>query len=316
MHRRLALAIAFSLFVLTGPVASQAQRDAAVEVHYTKDRLTQEHMEELVASAMALVRGKDLAGARREFDRLMASAVGRYGGRSIEVADLLTAFGVLVYEDGRISENDETKRASIPYLRRAVDAYRFAFGSQHPEVAVALHSLADVEIELDPENPPAAAEAALEEAYAIRLRALGPTNAETLDVLLRLANIRSVPNRTQGDPARIGAAEAAFREGLSIARSSSRAAVEQDPVSWLFGIARLYARHHQMAPALAAVAEALREPNGEDQCYNFSYALGRLGAWLIEHGLGPEADALEQSYPYDSYQECPDPGEVDPPDIA
>lgn len=317
MLRRLAFALALSLLAVAGPVASQAPPEVtAGEVHYTKDRLTQEHMEELVAPAMALVRAGDLAAGRREFDRLMVAAMRRYGRGSVEVADLLTAFGVLVYDDGRNAENDETRRASIPYLRRSVAAYRAAFGPRHPEVAVALHSLADVEIELDPDNPPASAEALLEEAYAIRLRALGPTNAETLDVRLRLAGIRSVPSRTRGDPGRIAAAVAAFREGLSLARTSSRAAVEQDPVTWIFGIARLYARHHRMEPALAAVAEALREPNGADQCYNFSFALGRLGAWLIEHGYAAEADELERAYPFGRYDDCPEPSEPDRPSIA
>jgi hypothetical protein len=75
-------------------------------------------------------------------------------------------------------------------LFTTVALYRGAFGPASPEVAVALHTFADVELKLHDERVTPAARAALEEAIRIRRAALGPDNPETLAAEERLGGIR------------------------------------------------------------------------------------------------------------------------------
>lgn len=154
----------------------------------TKDRLTPEAMERLVEQPMETVREHGLAPGEAEFGRLRETAQARFGINSVEVADLLTAFGVELYKEWSATDDRALLQASRGYLQSAISGYRAAFGPDHPEVAVALHSFADVDIELHGGRSPAA-EAALGEALRIRRAALGPRNHETRATEMRLASL-------------------------------------------------------------------------------------------------------------------------------
>jgi len=173
---------------------------------------------------LSIVQSRGLAAGKADFERRLAAARARHGAQSVEVADLLTSFGVGLYNIASSTDDRQLKAESIHYLEAAIAAYRAAFGDAHPEVALALNSYADAQIALNRENPPPSAETALEEAYRIRLRALGPTNFETLANLRYLAMLRSRASWTRGEPARIEAAAALFLE--LIARSPAHAQPE------------------------------------------------------------------------------------------
>jgi hypothetical protein len=146
-------------------------------------------MEQLVAGPMSILRKSGLTLAQKDFDSLLAATVQLHGKDSVEQADLLMSFGVELYLESFEKDDSSIAKASIDYLRRAIPAYRVAFGSRHPEVAVALNSYADA-LKVDGDATRADAVAALEEAYAIRLEALGADNQETRATANDLAALR------------------------------------------------------------------------------------------------------------------------------
>lgn len=156
----------------------------------TKDRLTSEAMEQMVAGPMAVVRKDGLASGRARFEQLLAAKEARYGRDSVQVADLITAFGVELYLDEMTTEDPAELQASRDYLRDAIPRYRKAFGPNSPEVAVALHSFADADISLHGKRLTPEAEAALREALRIRRAALGPDDRETRATEDRLARAK------------------------------------------------------------------------------------------------------------------------------
>jgi|GEM_PF-2148717 len=309
MNRWVILTAAISIFAATetiGNFAARAQPDGASEPRYTKDRLSEARMAELVAGPMALVRNGSGDAAERAFEDIVQAAARRHGNGSVDVADRLTAFGVLLYTEGLRSPDDELRRRSLPYLQRAVQAYRAAFGPSHPEVALALNSYADVHTALNPDDPPPAAEAALEEAYNIRVSSLGHANHETLSSLLRLAELRSLPSRTRGDPAKIAAAAAMFRGGILHLRSGSGQSRDERPATWYFGLARLYARHRQLSNALGIVEEAERDLQGDAHCVALVTAAMEFAELLADEGYEEQAQALRMRYPFERLLDCPD----------
>jgi len=206
MIRLLVIAAAVGALI-TAVVLGTLWRDTRTAIPESQDRLTNDDMAVLVLAPLRLIEAGDVAGGQRLFERSVAIAEARHGPNSLEAADLLMSFGAMLNQlDG---EQVPRKTALAGgYLRRAGPAYRAALGPDHPEVATALNTYADI-LRLDtPDDPPAEAERALNEAYRIRLASRGPHHAETLWTLLYLADIHGAPSRTRGDPARIAAAHA------------------------------------------------------------------------------------------------------------
>lgn len=309
---RLLLIFAYLACIGVGPSMNagvRAQADAPVR-HETKDRLSTERMEALVAGPMARVRAGDVAGGQRAFETLLDDTSRRHGTGSAEAGDLLMSFGVMVYTEGLIpstgSEADNRLRASsLPYLRRSVEAYRRAFGPDHPLVAVALHSLGQALADLAPDDPPAEAEASLEEAYRIRLAALGATNPETLAALANVADIRGLPGRTGRDRARVAAVAVLYRQGLAQARRPMGAFPEEQPRFWYARLARLYVRNGQAAASLQVVTEAERA-SGAWACVDMSLLVAEIANLLEQEGFATEAQALGRRDHFDRAMECLD----------
>lgn len=214
----------------------------------TKNRLTQERMDELVAGPMSIVERRGLPAGRAAFERLLARTRAARGARSVEAADLLTSFGIGLYNLGLGTGDRRMQEESLPYLEAAIPAYRAAFGAAHPEVALALNSYADAQSELNAENPPQSADAALEEAYRIRLNAFGPSNAETLASLRYLARLRGLPSRTRGDRARIDAVAALYRRLIATSPNDPQMGYLSAPYART-ALARMYAGNGMDAEA-------------------------------------------------------------------
>jgi tetratricopeptide (TPR) repeat protein len=273
----------------------------------TKNRLSFERMERMVSVPLAIIRRGDVAGGERSFEALHRNVVRRHGATSVEAADLLMAFGAVIHTDGRYGSESTAPNAalqarSLLYVRRAVAAYRATFGPDHPEVALALHSLADIVTELSPDDPSAEADAAFEEALRIRRAALGPSNAETLAALGRLADVRSLPSRTRRDPARIAAAAALYREALSQAQRAPGPFPEQQPTRWYIRLIRLYARNGQAAAALATFAEAAEG----QQCMATHFMALEAAELLGEGGHDSEAQTLRERFTNERLAQCPE----------
>lgn len=165
----------------------------------TKDRLSTDAMDVLAAAPMTVLKTSGLAAAQKAFDQLLSKTRQEKGAGSIEEADLQTSFGVALYMRGLDEDAVDLKRASLPYLERAVASYRSAFGTRDPEVAVALNSYADAMLGIRDEALQPKAKAALEEAVAIRKERLGQDNPETKSATEDLARVGAPPD--DADPA-------------------------------------------------------------------------------------------------------------------
>ena len=273
MNRKL-LTICGALWLGLAPAVATAQTALAaptIPIVQTSDRLSQQRMDALVSRPLAIVRLQGLPAGRAAFARRLATARTAHGARSTEVADLLTSFGVALYSLGLESGDRALQEASIPYLDAAIPAYRTAFGNAHPEVAVALNAYADAQSALHEEDPPQSAEAALEEAYRIRLSAFGPTNVETLASLRYLARIKGLPSRIHGNHVRMAAVVDLYR--LLIANSPS------DPRMGYFtapygraALAGMYARNGMVAEAREQLRLAIEQTQGWDEADQCTFA--------------------------------------------
>jgi tetratricopeptide (TPR) repeat protein len=233
------------------PLAVMASTNASRPVVDTRDRLTPEHMRELVAAPLAKIGRGDVEGGKRDFERLLDERRHHFGADSLQIADTLGAFGVLLYSDNISGSDDRLRRMAVPYLARAVAGYKAAEGPLHPDVAVALNDLADVLRRLDPDTPPLEADAALAEACGIRLASLGPYNAETIANLAYLGEVEGLPSRTGGDPAKVDKAAALFQQAIE-AVAKGRTAKPED-LAWIrMALARMYLLNNRLREALQA----------------------------------------------------------------
>lgn len=144
-------------------------------------------MKSLVAGPMAALRKGRTAAAFAEIDAIRARKAATEPDDPFAVADIDEAFGVLLFLEG--DGDDRLQRASVPFLKRAISEYRDRLGATHPEVAVALHSYADVLASLDPRTNAREAHAAYCEAFRIRRQILGAKHAETGAALAALARL-------------------------------------------------------------------------------------------------------------------------------
>jgi hypothetical protein len=167
----------------------------------TKDRFPPEAMARMVEGPMSAVRERGLAQGDAAFERLVSGEKARDGSNRVRIADLHMAYGVELYMEWSAKNDIALLEASRDRIRASIPLYRAAFGPAHPEVALALNSFADVEIDLNGDESPAG-KAALREALRIRRATLGAENAETLATEARLESLnpRRLGARGSADP--------------------------------------------------------------------------------------------------------------------
>lgn len=256
MIRLIVMSVA-TVILVAALVLGALWRDVPFAVPTPEDRLSHDKMSRLVEQPIGQVRGGDIEGGRRTFERMLGATRARHGPNAIEVADLLTAFGVLLYQQDK--EGVPGAQALAPgYLHRAIPVYRAALGPNHPEVAIALNSYADVLRLAHPENPPLEAERALVEAYRIRLSSRGPSHAETLWSILYLTDIRGLPSRTEGSAARLRAVLDELDRAIRLSQSSDPENRERIAVAAELRRAIILARHGRPATAMRAYSVAAR----------------------------------------------------------
>ena len=192
-------AVALLMYIMTvlGDVVRPAPAPPPPE---TKDRLPPDRMEALVSAPMALVRQGRLEAADAVFRAQRARAAAADPSRRQE-ADLLTAYGILLYTEGmKEREDDVLQEAAIPWLREAVKAARTGWGPVHPETALALQDLGDALSRAGVTKIPAEAEQALAEAYSIRRQTLGPEDRETQASWKALTRVREARLKARSRP--------------------------------------------------------------------------------------------------------------------
>jgi len=253
--------------VLAGAIAVTG-RYADVPPSYEQGRAARERSQReararLVAGPMAAMERNDPAAASRLFEADLAKARDK-GGRA--AAELLDAYGDALRD--RDMNGDRTG-AAIPYLKRAVEAYR-AVAPGSPELALALCGYGFGLYDLDETHPPPEAMAALHEALQIRERTLGRRNADTAMLYIYIGRLEGLPALTRGDPKRIEAAAAMIRTGIALLPGAPNSEPYQSPESRM-ELAKLYALNGDTPRAFAAARE-----------------------YGVDHAKDPYRDRLEQ----------------------
>lgn len=277
-HLRFLLAIA--LAAAAAPVV-HAVAPAAEGPVYTKDRVSAEQMEAMVAGPLAQAEAGRLEAAQQAFEALLARSSDK------DKPDLLTSFGVGLYKLAlgfEEDKDDRIRRASLPYLERAIPATAARFGAGHPETALALTTYADAMRELSPDNPPRQVDELYQHAYDIRRHTLGPNNAETLYTLLRLAQMKGHPSRTAGDPAKIVEAAGLFDQVIKGRQANPDQPDYEPPEEARYSLIEMYVRNGQVDQALATAraGDAIVRA-GEPHCpigphhWALSFALAEAG---------------------------------------
>lgn len=266
----------------------------------TKDRMSNEDMRALVRRPVDEILSGEVARGERDFEALLQARSRDTGPASVEVADTITAMGVTLYSDARDQNNDAMKRKSVAYLARAITAARAAFGPDHPEVALALNDYADVERKIDHADPPPDVESSLEEAYRIRLAALGPWNAETGATLAYLGQVKGLPSRTKGDAGKVAQAAALLSRAIEIA-NHNLVSKPGDPAWMYLSLAYLYVANHSLPRALSnfSKSEALYNRLADtDESARSDLIEGAAVFWsmLLEQGYKQDAEALRKRY--------------------
>lgn len=284
--------VALSMFAIS--MGSMVVASAEAPPMETKDRLSPDELEQLVALPMAAIQEDGLQAGKQAFDKLLTATKERHGDNSVEVADLLTAFGVQLYTAGSIDEDVRLKRSSLEYLKAAVPIYRSVFGAEHPEVAVALHSYANAELGVHKDEPPQSAARALEEVYRIRSKTFGLSNAETRAIRLELAALEGHPSHVKRDPSSIQRSAQLFEELIKESPLDPAARDTSAPGIRL-ALARMYAKNGLVREAMQNVEGAEQQMQSwpqEQRCVAIQSALLQLQTDLRDYGHGPEAESL------------------------
>lgn len=238
--------------------------------------------DQMVADPIALIESGSKEAGLAMFERL-AEAQRRNGKPTVRSEDLLSAFGVRLYEI-------DQKALSVSYLERAEREAEQVYGPIHPEVALALNDIADVMRSRESDPPPAADEA-LKRALSIRQTTLGPMNGETLMTQVYLAEIEGLPSRTNGNPERIDAAIGKIEHAFAISDRSPNLTL-RDRADMLFQEARLNVLNHRLDEGQAAFRRLLEFDQAAPEWLSADSHRLFFSEALAKAGYSAEAEAI------------------------
>jgi len=291
---KLIVALVLSMAMLAGAAPPETAPKTAPVV-LTKDRNTPEALAAMVAGPIALMEEGDTAGGLKAFEDLVVEKGKRHGENSIEVADLLAAFGIALHD------RDDVPLATS-YLRRAAAVMKAVYGPRHPEVALAITDIAMAQWTDPGVPPPLEVDEALREAYDIRLATLGPDHPETAWNLGRLATLAGLPSRIDGRPERVEAAVVLGRRAIDALRVGLDPE-HPDAVALAYvDLAEVYVRNKRLHEGLRAFADATREfEQIEPRAPGLTIVLVTQAAdfadLLEAFGHGAEAEVIRRRYP-------------------
>lgn len=145
---------------------------------------------------MRTVRRSGLTAGEAAFEQQLADIAHRAGPNSIDVVDALSGFGLALF----MEDDAKANMASLTYLHRSADVARKVYDGDRRELAVELHGYAVAVRGIGDASRYDGAVAAIREAYAIRIAALGDTDISTLNALGTLASLLSSPTYAAQTP--------------------------------------------------------------------------------------------------------------------
>ncbi len=270
---------------LTPPIWALAQDERAdprptagvTQIPVEPQRLDHETMTALLGPVAVHLERGELGKARAGFERQLAAISLREGPQSMTAADHMMAFAVtsFIAQGADVAANDV-----LALMERALAIYTARLGREHREVALVLADIGTIGLELDPDDPSPRTFAALEESLRIRTIVLGRGHLETVTTLANVAEVRGLPSRTNGDPARIEASAAMFRQaiddfGTQVVQPGSGA------VTVRLRLARMYASNQLWSEAeretLAALADhGQRFAGAAEMCFKIRSGVERV----------------------------------------
>lgn len=256
--------------------------------HETRDRTTEASMTALAGGPFDEYAAGKVEEAKAHFESLLRERERRYGPRSLEVADTIQAFGVLLANASENADED-----ALLYLKRAIAAQKAHFGPVHPEVALALTDYGQVLMRHTGDKGSPEAAAAFEEAYRIRLATLGDSDGETGMSLLDLGAVLGRPSMTHGEDLRIEAAVDTLERGAAILRRSHNSQ-KGEAQSGVFKAAWAYLINDRPVQAVARFQAYAAECDRLDLSYSLD-AL-RFAKRLEKMGHTKEAAAFRRQY--------------------
>ena len=286
---------------LSLPVWALAQDEPAdsppaasvTQIPVQPQRLDQETMTGLLGPVAVHLERGELAKARAGFERQLAAINQREGPQSMAAADYMMAYAVNLFI---APDRDPEAREVLAVMERALAIYTARLGREHREVALVLADIGTIGLELDPDDPSPRTLTALEESHRIRTIVLGRSHLETVTTLANVAEIRGRSSRTNGDPARIEASAAMFRQaiddfGTRVVQPGSGA------VTVRLKLARMYASNRLWSEAeretLAALADhAQRFGGAAEMCFMIRSGVERVFDILDAAGRAGEEGRL------------------------
>lgn len=245
---------------------------AAEEPKYypeTKDRLSPVQLAQMVEGPVVELAKRGLTAAEAKFQRLVDGARDANGRPTLKSADLHSGFGVELYLEATASEDPAVEAASLNHLRLAAGIYEQVLGKQHPEVALALTSLADAMGELDKGRWIAERLPLYRDSLAIRRAVLGAHNPETVANMLDIAEV--LAQSPSLDAAMAGEALRLLDEAAANAPTNVPPGHELSKARFDLGRADIFAAQGRGAEALdhgEAAVNALGEDGGP-RCLEF-----------------------------------------------
>ncbi|MET1110324.1 MAG: tetratricopeptide repeat protein [Allosphingosinicella sp.] len=285
MKRTVFLLSSLALAALSVPV--EGNQTGPAPPRETKDRLPLEQLEDLVAGPMRTASKGDLPRAQQAFELLVEKSRRRHDG--VREADLLMAFGVQLFTRGGELDREDMLKLSPAYVARAIEVTRRAFGPDHPETALALHTYGDLLVELQPDDPPEAAEAALAEALSIRQATLGADNHETLAAMRALARVKAARFRTSG---KLDEAAELFHRAIEASERSAPFEYFLKPVSLRLDLVRAYAKAGRIDDAVREARIVTDQAADDDGECGFAAVEGSMIAESLEAERPADAEIL------------------------
>jgi tetratricopeptide (TPR) repeat protein len=284
--------------VVVGVLCSLGCLGAKPVMNETKDRTSPDYLQSLVTKPLAEWQGGSVDQAKRDFETLLTERKNKYGSNALVVADTLSAFGVTLYTAAIQGDPVIHREDGLPYLRRAIQAYRAHFGQDTPEVALAYCDFANAERGALGNKAIDEEYASMSECLRIRQATLGPHNAETAMSMAYVAGLQGLPARTMGDDDKIDAAAAMYEQAIADYKQS-KYQVRREISDLIYDIAVMYLWNHRIDKAMAYFDKAATDESGEPSFVRDNYAC-RFYNLLAKEGYADKAAEIARRFPCDT----------------
>lgn len=273
-------------------VVTDAAPSAGAE---TKDRISAEELAGLVVKPSAQLEAGDIEGARASLAKLIDRSRRPNNRDTLRTADLYMAFGLAAYSLANESREPQMIEASIDAFEKAASSYEAVYGPLHPEVSLAMTTLADGLNSLVGEESIPRQIGLVRKVLAVRRARLGATHIETLASMGDLGKL--IVDDPNSSTAQLDEAVLLMADAINLATLKLPENGDASPAFFGLVAARAETRlgHSDRASANIDLALAAIDPDG-DHCGKTSRQAEALVQELVEAQRMEYAARIEQRY--------------------